>query len=107
LGLVRIGIDEISYKRCHRYLTVVVDHDTDRLVWAAVGKDKATLARFFDELGDQRSRQIRSPSGSATPTTSSPSPYSTEATTAPPSPAANHPRIGEESPKMSHPACCL
>ena len=26
--LRRIGIDEISYKRGHRYLTVVVDHDT-------------------------------------------------------------------------------
>ena len=26
-GLVRIGIDEISYKRGHSYLTVVVDHD--------------------------------------------------------------------------------
>lgn len=34
-GLARIGIDEISYKRGHRYLTVVVDHDTGRLVWAA------------------------------------------------------------------------
>jgi len=29
-GLRRIGIDEISYKRGHRYLIVVVDHDTGR-----------------------------------------------------------------------------
>lgn len=36
-GLTRIGIDEISYKRGHRYLTVVVCHDTGRLVWAAPG----------------------------------------------------------------------
>ena len=34
-GLTRIGIDEISYKRHHKYLTVVVDHDSGRLVWAA------------------------------------------------------------------------
>ena len=40
-GLKRIGIDEISYKRGHRYLVVVVDHDTGRLVWAAPGKDRA------------------------------------------------------------------
>ena len=33
-GLRRIGIDEISYKRGHRYLIVVVDHDTGRLAWA-------------------------------------------------------------------------
>ncbi len=38
-GLRRIGIDEISYKRHHKYLTVVVDHDTGRLVWAAPGRD--------------------------------------------------------------------
>ena len=56
--LRRIGIDEISYKRGHKYLTVVVDHDSGRLVWASAGRDKATLGRFFDELGDERSAQI-------------------------------------------------
>ena len=58
-GLVRIGIDEISYKRGHRYLTVVVDHDSGRLVWAAVGRDKKTLESFFDLLGDERCKKIR------------------------------------------------
>ena len=53
-GLRRIGIDEISYKRHHHYLTVVVDHDSGRLVWAAPGRDVATLNRFFDLLGDER-----------------------------------------------------
>ena len=57
-GLRRIGIDEISYKRGHRYLTVVVDHDSGRLVWAAPGRDKATLAVFFDALGEERCGQI-------------------------------------------------
>jgi transposase len=57
-GLRRIGIDEISHKRGHRYLTVVVDHDTGRLVWAAPGHDEATLERFFDLLGQARSAQL-------------------------------------------------
>ncbi len=57
-GLRRIGIDEISYKRGHRYLTVVVDHDSGRLVWAAPGRDKATLGLFFDALGEERCAQI-------------------------------------------------
>ena len=57
-GLRRIGIDEISYKRGHRYLTVVVDHDTGALVWAAAGRDEATLRGFFDALGPERSAQI-------------------------------------------------
>jgi len=57
-GLRRIGIDEISYKRGHKYLVVVVDHDTGRLVWAAPGRDKATLTKFFDELGEARCAEI-------------------------------------------------
>jgi transposase len=57
-GLKRIGIDEISYKRGHRYLMVVVDHDTGRLVWAAPGRDSKALAGFFDQLGEARCRQI-------------------------------------------------
>jgi transposase len=64
-GLRRIGIDEISYKRGHRYLTVVVDHDSGRLVWAAPGRDKATLRRFFDALGEGRSAQISQVSADA------------------------------------------
>ena len=55
-GLRRIGIDEISYKRGHRYLTIVVDHDTGRLVWAAVGHDEATLSKFFSLVGPERCR---------------------------------------------------
>jgi len=57
-GLRRIGIDEISYKRGHKYLTVVVDHDSGRLVWAAPGRDRATLRSFFDVLGPERSAQL-------------------------------------------------
>ena len=57
-GLRRIGIDEISYKRGHRYLIVVVDHDTGRLVWAGPGRSEAALDVFFDELGEQRAAEI-------------------------------------------------
>ena len=58
-GLTRIGIDEISYRRGHKYLMVVVDHDTGRLVWAADGHDRATLQQFFDLLGPERCAKIR------------------------------------------------
>ena len=57
-GLRRIGIDEISYKKGHKYLMVVVDHDTRRLVWAAPGRTSATVREFFDLLGPQRCAQI-------------------------------------------------
>lgn len=57
-GLRRIGIDEVSYRKGHKYLLVVVDHDTGRLVWVAKGADKATLGRFFDLLGPDRCAAI-------------------------------------------------
>ncbi len=58
-GLTRIGIDEISYRRGHKYLMVVVDHDSARLVWAADGHDRATLQQFFDLLGPERANRIK------------------------------------------------
>jgi transposase len=57
-GLRRIGIDEISYKRGHRYLIVVVDHDTGRLVWAGPGRNDAALNVFFDQLGPDRAAML-------------------------------------------------
>lgn len=50
-GLRRIGIDEFSYRKHHRYVTTVVDHDERRVVWAGEGRGSETLGRFLDELG--------------------------------------------------------
>lgn len=57
-NLKRIGIDETSYRKGHRYLTVVVCHDTGRLVWAAPGRDKKTVQAFLDELGSERRKRL-------------------------------------------------
>lgn len=57
-GVTRIGVDEISYRRGNKYLTVVVDHTTRRVLWLAEGRSKSTLARFFTLLGPQRSALI-------------------------------------------------
>ncbi len=57
-GLRRIGIDEISYRKGQRYLLVMVDHDTGRLVWAGKDRTAATLRRFFDELGAERAGRL-------------------------------------------------
>nr|WP_281492874.1 transposase [Micromonospora sp. MH33] len=51
-------MDEVAYRKGQRYLTLVVDHDTGRLVWARDGRDKATIAAFFDELGPERSAAL-------------------------------------------------
>jgi transposase len=57
-GLKRVGIDDFSHRKGHRYLTVVVDHDTGRLVWAAPGRDRKTVEKFLDLLGAKRCEQI-------------------------------------------------
>lgn len=57
--LYRIGVDEISYKRGHKYLTIVADHDTGRVVWIGRERSKAAFNAFFDELGPQRSSLLQ------------------------------------------------
>ena len=58
-GLVAIAVDEVKYKKGHRYLTVVCDHLTGRVIWAAKGRSKETVRAFFDALGDERAGQLQ------------------------------------------------
>jgi transposase len=53
VGLHRLGVDEFSFRKRHRYLTVVVDHDRRRIVWAAEGSTAETLKGFFAQLGPE------------------------------------------------------
>lgn len=48
--LGNIGVDEFSYRKHHHYLTVVVNHETGRLIWAGEGRSGQTLHRFFDQI---------------------------------------------------------
>jgi transposase len=57
-GLRVIGVDEISYRRHHNYLTVVVDHVSGRVVWAGKDRKVKTLLRFFRKLGPERAAQL-------------------------------------------------
>ncbi|MPZ70702.1 MAG: hypothetical protein GEU71_14415 [Actinobacteria bacterium] len=42
--LYRIGVDEVFYRKAHRFLTVVADHDRDgAVVWAKEGRKADTL----------------------------------------------------------------
>lgn len=57
-GLTQIGVDELSYRRHHEYVTVVVDHGAGHVVWAHPGKNADTLTTFFDELGAERTAKL-------------------------------------------------
>lgn len=57
-GLRYIGIDELSYRRHHEYVTVVVNHERSEVVWAAPGKNADTLKAFFTALGPDRCAKL-------------------------------------------------
>ena len=58
-GLLRIGVDEVSYRKGHRYTTVVANHDHDgAVVWAGERKGSTTLGEFYDGLRDHGCAQL-------------------------------------------------
>jgi transposase len=58
-GIYRIGIDEISYKKGRKFLTIVADHDTGHVIWVREGRSQAILGEFYDLLGPQRRERIQ------------------------------------------------
>lgn len=65
-GLKHIAIDELSYKRHHHYITIVINELGD-VVWAAPGKSADTLRPFFDQLGKTRSDALETVSVDLSP----------------------------------------
>ena len=57
-GLFEIGMDEIAWRKRHKYLTLVSDHRSGKVVWGAEGKDAKAASRFFSELGPERCQQL-------------------------------------------------
>lgn len=57
--LTHLGIDEISRKRGHVYVTNVYDLIAKRLVWSGEGRSEQTLREFFDFLGPQATARLQ------------------------------------------------
>ena len=57
-GVTHIGIDEISRKKGHVYVTNVYDLGRKRLLWSGEGRTQATLEAFFDFLGPDRTAAL-------------------------------------------------
>lgn len=62
-GLVNIGVDETSYRKGHNYITVVVNHDTNTVVWMHDGHGKKVFSEFFKSLNDEQLASIKTISG--------------------------------------------
>jgi transposase len=63
-NLYDVGIDEVSWKRQHNYLTLVADHQRRQVVWGCQGKGQAAADAFFAELDpppDDRSERAKRP----------------------------------------------
>jgi transposase len=49
-GLFEISIDEVAWRKGHRYLTLIADHRRRCVVWGTEGKGQAAADAFFAEL---------------------------------------------------------
>ena len=57
-NLKKIGIDETSYRKGHKYITVVVNHETNAVIWAADGYGREVLEKFFNLLTPEQRASI-------------------------------------------------
>jgi len=60
-GVKAIGIDEIAWKKGHKYLTLVyqIDEHRKRLLWIGKERKAKTLLRFFRWFGAERSHELQ------------------------------------------------
>jgi len=57
-GLRILAIDEVSIRKGHRYLTVVLDYETGRVVWVGEGRKARTLRRFFSGMSREQRQKL-------------------------------------------------
>ncbi len=60
-GITAIGVDEVQYRRGHKYLTVVyqINDGCRRLLWVGQHRTAKTLLRFFKDFGTERTANIK------------------------------------------------
>ena len=65
--LYDLGVDEVSWKRQHKYLTLVVDHQRRQVVWGCEGSGAAAADAFFDELDPPAPDRAKAPRAASEP----------------------------------------
>ena len=60
-GVTAIGVDEIAWRKGHKYLTMVyqIDEGNTRLLWIGNERTIKTLLRFFQFFGEERSQELK------------------------------------------------
>ena len=57
-GLRLLAVDEIALRKGHRYMTVVLDYETGRVVWLARERTSHTLKSFFDGMTVEQKQAV-------------------------------------------------
>lgn len=57
---LNIAVDEKSYKKGHKYVTIVSDLDLKTVIWVSEGNSKESLDEFFRIIGPERCGKIQS-----------------------------------------------
>jgi len=55
-----MSVDEVSWLKYHRYLTIVIDTDIKKVIWNAQGRKKEVLNRYYEALGPENCEKIES-----------------------------------------------
>lgn len=55
---INIAVDEKSYKKGHKYVTIVSDIDRSMVIWVSEGNAKESLDEFFKIIGPDRCKKI-------------------------------------------------
>lgn len=58
--ITAIGVDEVAWKKGHKYLTLVyqINEGTVRLLWIGKDRTEKTFTQFFDKIGEEKSKLI-------------------------------------------------
>lgn len=57
---VHLSVDEVSYRKYHRYLTNVIDMDRRLVIWNDKGRKAEVLDGYYRDLGPRKCAQIES-----------------------------------------------
>lgn len=57
---LNISVDEVSYRKYHRYLTNVIDVDKKIVTWNAKGRKAEVLNQYYESIGVEKCKEIES-----------------------------------------------
>jgi transposase len=55
-----ISVDEVSYRKYHRYLTNVIDTERRVVIWNAKGRKSEILNKYYDGIGVENCKKVES-----------------------------------------------